>query len=112
MSDLISRADAIEALRGLFDMRKSRAKVIVECFSEQINTLPSAEAEWIPCSERLPSESDYYLVTIINAFDEKEVCVIWFAHSYGISEWREIIDSDIVIAWMPLPKPYREDGEA
>lgn len=43
MSDLISRADAIEALRGLFDMRKSRAKVIVECFGELLNALPSAE---------------------------------------------------------------------
>ena len=44
MSDLISRADAIEALRGLFDMRKSRAKVIVECFGELLDALPSAAA--------------------------------------------------------------------
>ena len=64
--------------------------------------------KWIPCSERLPSESDYYLVTITNAFDEKEVCIIWFAYkaNYGISEWREITDSDTVLAWMPLPKEW------
>lgn len=50
MSDLIRRADAIEALRGLFDMRKSRAKIIVECFTELIDALPSADrpkGEWI-----------------------------------------------------------------
>ena len=44
MSDLINRDDAIEALRGLFDMRKSRAKVIVECFGELLDALPSADA--------------------------------------------------------------------
>lgn len=43
MVDLISREDAIESLRGLFDMRKSRAKVIVECFGELLNALPSAD---------------------------------------------------------------------
>lgn len=72
--------------------------------------------EWIPVSERLPSESDYYLATIINGFDEEEVCIIWFAHvdDYNMvaSEWREITGEDTVIAWQPLPKPYREDGEA
>lgn len=64
--------------------------------------------KWIPCSERLPSESDYYLATIRNAFDEKEVCIIWFAYkaNCGISEWREITDSDTVLAWMPLPREW------
>ena len=48
--DLISREEAIDTLRGLFDMRKSRAKVIVECFGELLNALPSADrpkGEWI-----------------------------------------------------------------
>lgn len=62
-TDLISRADAIEALRGLFDMRKSRAKVIVECFGELLNALPSADAEQVtgklqnPCDSLLTDDS-------------------------------------------------------
>lgn len=64
--------------------------------------------KWIPCSERLPNESDHYLVTYINAFGEKEVYVIWFAHKidYGVSEWIGITDNDTVLAWMPLPKGW------
>ena len=77
-------------------------------YDEKIETEP----KWIPCSERLPSESDYYLATIINGFNEEEVCVIWFAHAddYNMvaSEWREITDEDTVIAWQPLPTPYTE----
>jgi hypothetical protein len=117
MGELISRADAIEALRGLFDMRKSRAKVIVECFSEQINTLPSAEAEWIPCSERLPSERELVLIS-----DNNYVYPAVF-HPNGVYDgktvWSEYYWTDLETgiiqnqpdAWMPLPKPYREDGK-
>ena len=68
------------------------------------------QGEWIPCSERLPNESDYYLVTLRNAFDDIEICVVWFAHEGDYScgsEWREITDSDTVLAWMPLPKPWK-----
>ncbi len=49
-TDLISRADAIEAVRGLFDMRRRRAKEIVACIESAFEALPSAEAvqgEWI-----------------------------------------------------------------
>lgn len=29
------------------------------------------------------------------------------------SEWGDVVYDDTdIIAWMPLPKPYREDGEA
>lgn len=68
---------------------------------------------WIPCSERLPDESGYYLTTI----QDGEVCYVsknWFAHTgdyyLGKSEWRELCDGEEVIAWMPLPEPYRVEG--
>lgn len=135
MSDSISRADAIDAVHKYFvnefnnepheidedgddvftDMKSVNALLHHnKMVSKALKALPSADAKWIPCSERLPSESDYYLVTNINAFGEKEVCVIWFAHKidYGISEWREITDEDTILAWMPLPKSYGEGGEA
>lgn len=76
---------------------------------ELVDMTPTVDM-WIPCSERLPNESDYYLVTIINPFGEKEVCVIWFAYKadyYGVSEWRELTDDDTVLAWMPLPEPWK-----
>ena len=67
------------------------------------------QPHWISCEERLPSESDHYLVTL----DTGEVEVAWLAHpdDYNITEpeWRDIMVGDVVIAWMPLPKPYKGD---
>ena len=66
------------------------------------------EPQWIPCSERLPEVSNFYMVT--NEHDEVEI--IWFAHKgdYDIdkSEWRETEDK--IIAWKKVPEPYRKEG--
>lgn len=106
----MTREEAIQILstRDAHGVLCGYTSGVTEALDMAIEAL-SADAEWIPCSERLPSESDYYLVTNINAFEEKEVCVIWFAHKtdYGVSEWRETTDEDTILAWMPLPKPYK-----
>lgn len=54
---------------------------------------------WIPCSERLPERSGYYLVTGRQGMVNK--CLYRDGYWYG---------NCTVIAWMPLPEPY-EDGE-
>ncbi len=78
------------------------------------------EPRWIPTSERLPKDSGEYLVSVIDEYNEnqryyKAVEVAWFAHKkdYDIkeSEWRELGIDETVIAWMPLPKAYREVEE-
>ena len=75
---------------------------------------------WIPCSERLPKAEDMYQIPEqrylcqLEAHGERKFCVLSrlkgavspFWDWYGIA----VYDSE-VIAWMPLPKPYREDGE-
>lgn len=61
--------------------------------------------EWIPVSETLPEESGRYLV--FTRWDGIE-CV--FFHDLT-SDWLQYdideIHSDEVLAWMPLPKPYK-----
>lgn len=75
------------------------------------------EPIWIPVSEKLPEDSGEYLVSVIYEEDEeyKQVGVAWFAHpkDYDIKdgEWRELMINEKVIAWMPLPKAYREVEE-
>ena len=61
---------------------------------------------WIPVSERLPSERGWYLITVqdVNRFTDVD-------YYYGNSEWDEVSSKQEVIAWMPLPKPYREESE-
>ncbi len=69
------------------------------------------EPKWIPVTERLPEESDDYLITNIAG----DVEMAYFAHpkDYAISkgEWREIWCEDDVVAWMQLPKSYKEESE-
>ena len=80
------------------------------------------QTKWIPCSERLPKESSRYLVTrglkvcnnlwnrayIVNYSDLMGLCKekIWWDGNVGKSDFKKYDD---VLAWMPLPKPYKED---
>jgi len=60
------------------------------------------EPKWIPVSERLPDIHNYcmkYLVTDCH----RHIHTSLFTESNGKSRWSR---SD-VIAWMPLPKPYK-----
>lgn len=103
-TDLISRADAI-------------CEVLVndgiDNIVDRINALPSADAEWILCSERLPSESDDYICTIPLDANETYTEVLTFHKGRFYEdddEWGATYHDD-VLAWMPLPKPYREESE-
>ena len=70
----------------------------------EVANAPTIEAEWIPCSERFPREYAQYLV----CFKSGECYVYWLEDS----DWtRGMAEKEGIIAWMPLPKPYREDGE-
>ena len=107
MSDLISRDDC-------FKLKDEYKKEWLD-----LSDLPSVTptAEWIPVSERLPEEREWYLVV----FKEKDTGfqLIPRVADYignGDNKWR-IIDEeglcqeyrDILecIAWMPLPAPFK-----
>lgn len=82
------------------------------------------KTEWIPCSERLPSDSGDYLVWLED--ESEHYAVIPFdTNAKGFGWWQDyyhpislgFLDSEFikaknVTAWQPLPKPYREDGKA
>ena len=71
--------------------------------------------KWIPVSERLPEDCDPVLVTYKWSKTDREVAIgeYWGKPSEICPEeekgWGK--DGDHVTAWMPLPEPYREDGE-
>ena len=58
------------------------------------------EPQWIPCSERLPEERGFYLTT---TKDKAVYCDFWNEDNFDRTE--------MVIAWMPLPKPYEVNSE-
>ena len=60
--------------------------------------------KWIPCSEGLPEEDGGYLIT----------CGIFNQRVVAVAHWNKkfwSVKSDIH-AWMPLPDPYRGEGDS
>ena len=73
-------------------------------------------SEWIPCGERLPSNSDDVLITINgNSFVASGTYAGYHSGQWWyLGEDGEITDVPItadVIAWMPLPGPYEPKEE-
>ena len=87
MDDLVRRQDVLDAL-----------KIIGLGLAETtIRLLPAAQ-QWIPCSERLPDQNGKYLVV----GRQKAINILKFDGGRWYGKWG-------VVAWMPLPSPYREE---
>ena len=67
--------------------------------------VPSAEAEWIPCSERLPSEKDGQ-VLVTKRGEVRIATYSEFSGTWYVGEMCAVGGED-PIAWKPLPKPYK-----
>ena len=109
---------------------KSRVDELDTAIATLVN-LPSAQPEqrWIPCSERLPEEDTEVLISYRYKEGEGDTDHVNIdITSYGttcfggreihtLKEWRQPFDyfhaNYEVIAWMPLPEPYKggeQDG--
>ena len=118
MRELIYKEDAIKTILGQYPEPH-----YPEWYAAQIKEMPSAQQEqrWIPCSERLPEDSQFVLMTI-RRMDEHynhEPFISVGYISWNQSAWWCAHDgncksNDIrVDAWMPLPEGYKgdKDGE-
>ena len=71
-----------------------------------IEALQEQERKWIPVSERLPKEYE----TVIGVTDLNYYCIAVYCKQYGFRSMDVGVESDI-IAWQPLPEPYKESEE-
>ena len=135
MDDLIRRKDAIKAVESLPNCYNGFSETYDKaCFIGVLEEVPATstckfwnsesnycalyrpsaqpEQRWIPCSERMPKKADgeYWVCT-----DTGYQCQCrWTDDVYGLGssgEWAwkifDIPQYSHVIAWMPLPKPWR-----
>ena len=94
------------------DCFKLSDKIRKEWTDEIVKALTSAQPEqrWIPCSERQPDVNGWYITTISG-----EICGQDRAFS-GMSEFAngkwtsgdDVDETEMTIAWMPLPEAYQE----
>lgn len=111
MSDLISRKALLDSLEKEQEIYENNGAI--PSFWTALSVIRHAptvktEPQWIPCSERLPTESGKYLVTV------KNLTRFWilkepvFVCNYEFNEFMfQGWEDNEVIAWMPLPEPYK-----
>lgn len=73
---------------------------------EVITVYNTAHPNWIPCSERLPEEP----IRVMAHLDNGWIITVYRQEEEWITvpDCGEPISDDEVIAWMPLPKAFRE----
>lgn len=99
-SDTISRQAAIDAIDEYNVC--GYVEEPFEKLEKALLKLPPAQ-RWIPCNEKMPEKSGYYLVTCGDDDRSQEV------DCYDKGNNRFVFYN--VIAWMTLPEPYGEEGE-
>ena len=124
MADMIDRQAAIDALNEVSEHYTEKGREWhphVDFMIDAIKDLPPVQPEqrWIPCSERLP-ENEYVLIskkpTKISGSKWSVAIAIRTADPRsGKIQWRDsgfgVIEDDKVLAWMPLPEPYKGGTE-
>ena len=112
--------NGLEDVRHFFKDNGKRAEKIIEGICEDIDEQPTIELpKWIPCSDRLPDIKDNHVSSVVIVYCD--------SGAYGFAQLEENIfgqvgwdcerDDDYheplgeVVAWMPLPEPWKGGEE-
>ena len=93
---------AVEALKF-----RDAYKIVVEAANKAFENKQSVWMEWIPCSERLPGDDEIMLVTCQPKKGNPNVNRAY----YMDGAWHGSGSMSNVVAWMPLPEPWKGADE-
>ena len=113
-------ADVLKAKVTTSSSAAMRAQAKTAC-NNLIDRAPTIEPQWIPCSERLPEEYGEYLVTWTTSQSKRPLIAICegeetleydhernrFKFEWLLDDYIKVYPNAKVIAWMPLPEPYK-----
>lgn len=104
MTDIEKAIETLKDMKSYFNDRSHR-QYSMPAIDTAISTLEKQLTNgWIPISERLPEKSDIYLATFL---EEGKKYVERFYYSPLMGD--EGIEN--IIAWQPLPEPWKGDKE-
>ena len=109
--ELISREAAIDAVESAKTARTPDGEIYVAKLNAEMNIqiLPSAQ-QWIPVTERLPEKNSEYLVTEIDDITYERLTDIAYYGDF-ICTNNGFHKANDIVAWMPLPEPWKEVTE-
>ena len=120
VEDIMGRPIMTHEIGWLADAIKEKSKTdfMALCADESSSEKSN---DWIPVSERLPEEREWYLA-VFKEIDTGYQLIPRVADYIGNGEnkWRIIDEDGLVqeyrsilecVAWMPLPEPYKAESE-
>lgn len=107
----MKKEEAIELLEDLYGaIEDNQGRDYDEAFRMAIEAL-SAKADWIPCSKGLPDIGEDVLTTDI--YGDVDIETLTEVSRSDDVIWEDedgfYTDFEYIIAWMPKPKPYKDD---
>ena len=114
LADVISRENCDQCKIdqvGVLEQQLAELRGDYETLKKAYEEALSAETDWIPCSERLPSEIGTIIVTLLDKkYGECFVDDEWWDGDMFLNFGKPTSGYE-VIAWMPYPMPYRKGDE-
>ena len=80
---------------------------VYEFVEDELPSIQPATGKWIPVSERLPENRNQEVLISL----EWGIDIGRYSDGEWHSEWINHYDDGNVLAWMPLPEPYKEIKE-